>query len=184
MKQAKELVNVLKGLTATQGAVHAVVVSVDKSKNSCDVKIDSTEIGQVRLQAVIDVDRKGCRLYPAIDSDVIIEPINDNGGWKVSLYSEIEQVFFEIGEISLNISASGIILNGGQFGGLVKVEALISKINALESDLNNLKTAFNSWVIVPSDGGAALKTIAATWSAQLITPLTAKADLENIKVKH
>ena len=184
MKQAKELVQVLKGLTATQGAVHAIVTSVDKTKNSCEVMIDSTEIGGVRLQAVIDMDRKGCRLYPAIDSDVIIEPINDSGGWKVSLYSEIEQVLFEIGDMSLDMSANGIVLNGGQLGGMVKVDSLVSDLNAIKSDLKALKMVFKTtWNPTGTVAdGTALKAAAATWAGSVIND-TVKSDLENTKVK-
>ena len=50
-----------------------------------------------------------------------------------------------------------IRLMGGQLGGLVKVEELVKKLNAVEKDLNSLKQVFTTWVTVPQDGGAALK---------------------------
>ena len=183
MKAAKDLANAIKGITATQAGMLGTVISVDKNNNTCEVDVDGNEFGNVRLQSVVDTERKGCRFYPAVDSDVLIVPINENGDWEVRLFSEIEQVLFEIGDMSFDLSSNGLVLNGGLLGGLVKVEALVAKINTLESDLNTLKTAFNNWIIVPSDGGAALKTIAYAWSSQVITE-TIKADLEDIKVKH
>jgi len=42
---------------------------------------------------------------------------------------------------------------------------------------------FNAWVVAPSDGGAALKSAAATWSGNNLSPAVA-SDLENKKVKH
>ena len=183
MKGAKDLANAIKGITATQNGMLGTVVSVDKTNNTCEVDVDGNEFGNVRLQSVVDTGRKGCRFYPAIESDVLIVPINENGDWEVRLFSEIEQVLFQIGDMMFDFSANGLILNGGQLGGMVKLEDLVSKINTFESDLNTLKTAFIDWVIVPSDGGAALKTIAATWSGQVITE-TVKADLEDEKVKH
>jgi hypothetical protein len=182
-KAAKDLIDAIKLLTATGGMLTAKVVTVDKNNNSCDVSIDGNELGEVRLQAVVDTNRKGCRLYPAVGSDVVIEQMDDNGNWVVALYSEIEEVVFEIGDISLQMNAEGIVFNGGSLDGLVKISDLVTKLNHVEDDLNALKTVFkNAWVVVPSDGGAALKTAAATWANGTITK-TVKADLENTKVK-
>ena len=75
-----------------------------------------------------------------------------------------------------------IRLMGGQMGGLVKVEELVKKLNAVEKDLNSLKQVFQGWVTVPQDGGAALKTAATTWATQQLTE-TQKSDIENEKVK-
>lgn len=182
-KVSKDLANAIKGITATQAGMLGTVTSVDKANNTCEVDVDGNEFGNVRLQSVVDTERKGCRFYPAVDSDVLIVPINENGDWEVRLFSEIEQVLFEIGDMSFDLSSNGLVLNGGQLGGMVKIESLVTKMNTLESDLNTLKTAFNNWVVAPSDGGAALKTMAATWSGQTITQ-TQKTDLEDIKVKH
>lgn len=78
---------------------------------------------------------------------------------------------------------SEIMLRGDQHGGLVKVSELVSKLNTIEDDLNDLKMIFSTWVTVPSDGGAALKALAATWYAATIVNTTV-ANLENDKVKH
>ena len=76
-----------------------------------------------------------------------------------------------------------IVFDGGENEGLAKVKELTEKINALENDINSLKTAFSTWVTVPSDGGASLKAITATWfSAQLA--VTNKSDIQNEKIKH
>jgi len=47
---------------------------------------------------------------------------------------------------------------------------------------NTLKAAFTSWVVVPTDGGAALKAITAAWAGSTITP-TVLADIENDAVE-
>jgi hypothetical protein len=183
MKSAKDLIKAIKMLSATDGMLTATVVSVDKAKNTCDVSIDGNELGEVRLQAIVDVNRKGCRLYPAVNSSIVIEQMDDKGNWVVALYSEIEEVVFEIGGMSLVMNAQGIVLNGGGLDGLVKLNDLVTKLNTVEDDLNTLKTVFKSWVTVPSDGGAALKTAATTWANASITKTT-KADLEDTNVKH
>ena len=86
-------------------------------------------------------------------------------------------------DTSAELTKEGITLNGGCFGGTVKVEQLTERINAIERDINDLKSVFSGWVAVPQDGGAALSAAAAAWSA---TPLelTQRGDYENEKVKH
>jgi hypothetical protein len=73
--------------------------------------------------------------------------------------------------------------NGDEFGGLVKVIELTEKLNNLEQEFNTLKQAFNSWIVVPSDGGGALKTITSSWASQNLTP-TQRKEIENISVNH
>ena len=63
------------------------------------------------------------------------------------------------------------------------IQVLKEKYNNLEKDLNDLKSAFNSWVVVPGDGGAALKAASASWAGQTVT-LTQANEIENEKVKH
>lgn len=182
-KAAKDLIMAIKNLASNVDLVTATVVNVDKSNNSCDVSIDGNEFGSVRLQAVIDVDKKGCRMYPAINSTVLIQPMDDKGNWVVALYSELQEIVFEIGDLQMVMNAEGIFFNGGSLGGLVKVTNLVQRLNALEDDLKSLKTAFNSWIVVPTDGGAALKAAAATWAGTPIVKTT-KDDLEDNKIKH
>jgi len=77
-----------------------------------------------------------------------------------------------------------ITLNGGEFGGLIKIEELIKHLNTIEKDLNNLKKVFSSsWTPIAQDGGAALKAAAASWAGQQITE-TQKDDLEDIAIIH
>jgi hypothetical protein len=182
-KAAKDLMNAIKNMASNVDLITASVVSVDKSNNCCDVSIDGDELGSVRLQAVIDVDKKGCRMYPAINSTVLIQPMDDKGNWVVALYSELQEIVFEIGDMQMVMNAEGVFFNGGSLGGLVKVGSLVARLNALEDDLTSLKTVFNSWIVVPTDGGAALKTAAASWFGTPITK-TKTSDLEDNKIKH
>lgn len=60
MKQAKDLYNALKAVLGNSDSVFpAVVKSVDKSKNVCEVAFDDLEIGNVRLQSIVDDEVKG-----------------------------------------------------------------------------------------------------------------------------
>lgn len=85
-------------------------------------------------------------------------------------------------ETSAELTADGVVLNGGQLGGSVKVEELTTRLNTIEKDINALKNVFSAWAVVPQDGGAALKGAASTWAGQSLT-LTKRGDYENEKVK-
>lgn len=76
-----------------------------------------------------------------------------------------------------------IVINGGELGGLIKIEELTKRLNAIEKDLNNEKNAFKQWVVAPNDGGAALKAAVATWAGQTITE-TKQSDIEDEKIRH
>jgi len=105
--------------------------------------------------------------------------------FKVIFSQNIEPFAVQFSKIkNITIFASDKIqFNDGSFGGLVKVQELTDKINALENDLNNLKLLFQSWTPVPSDGGAVLKALSSTWAGQTITS-TVKSDLENTTILH
>lgn len=85
-------------------------------------------------------------------------------------------------ETSAELTADGMVLNGGKLGGSVKVEELTTRLNTIEKDINALKNVFSAWVVAPQDGGAALKGAASTWAGQSLT-LTKRGDYENEKVK-
>lgn len=143
-----------------------VVESVDLEAKTCDVVIadgSAILIPSVRLQAQ---PGNGILIVPKAPSLVVVTMINSTNG-HVTMFSDVKSIqYFD-----------------GSFGGLIKIEELISKINNLESDLNTLKQIFTSWVPAAGDGGLVLKTAATTWASQLIVE-TKKTELENELVKH
>lgn len=83
----------------------------------------------------------------------------------------------------LLLNYPSIVANGGENGGLVNVEDLVQRLNLIENDVNALKNAFNAWVVVPDDGGAALKATAAAWSGQQLA-VTTRQEIEDTKFTH
>ena len=148
------------------------VVSVDETERTCICQPidDSAEIPKVRLQAIFD-QTVGILNVPKVGSYVIVTFIDKRNSF-VSTFTELYKIL---------ITTDLVEFNGGSLDGLVTVNELVTKLNNLENDINNLKTAFSTWVTVPNDGGAALKTATATWYAASLTP-TVKADLENDKI--
>ncbi|HMG93951.1 MAG TPA: hypothetical protein VK589_28020 [Chryseolinea sp.] len=158
-----EAIRKIAGENRNLKAIVCEVVTVTGATCLCRPIDGSADIEGVRLQAAATND--GMLITPAVDSIVIVQMINDVEGY-VSMFSEIQNIKF---------------FNGAQ-GSLVLINALVEKLNALESDLNDLKQIFSTtWTPVPNDGGAALKTAAATWAADTFTETVAE-DIDNEKI--
>lgn len=155
--------------------VLCVVTGVNMEQLTCtceSVENDGDIYYDVRLNALMGNDL-GFILVPKVGSTVAINRIDKTESF-VGSYSELEEVI-------LNVEKTTI--NEGKNGGLVKISALVSELDALKNDNNTLKNIFQSWTPVPNDGGAALKGLAATWAGQALT-MTNQKDLENEKVTH
>ncbi len=153
--------------TDASALVLAKVKNVDGQ--TCTVTIDELELADVRLRAVVNDEDSGILVTPKVGSFVMITDLSngDKRDWAVVMYSEVDKVEF----------------NGGQNGGLINIKDLVSHINTIEDDLNNLKTAMSSWTPVAQDGGAALKGAISAWTGQSITK-TKKSDIEDDKITH
>jgi hypothetical protein len=163
--------------------VQCEVNSVNEAARTCDVTTISGRsqysIDDVALMPIVD---DGVLIIPTVGSTVLV--IHNNRNVKfIAQFSEIDKIFIVSGSSTLEIKDGSIKFNDGSFDGLVKIKDLVTKLNNLENDINNLKLAFSSWTVVPTDGGAALKASAASWYGQQLTK-TQQSDLENTKVTH
>ena len=160
----------------TVTAVDAAARTVD-----CEPLDESAPLLGVNLQANQGLT-SGMVLIPKVGSYVIVALMNDGVNGCVIATEEVERMELVIGEARVEVTEDGIVLNGGALGGLVKVEALTSRINNIENDLNTLKEVFAKWVPAPQDGGAALKGVISSWASETLV-LTERGDYENEKVK-
>lgn len=104
MKHAQEMVNAIKKITAVDDPVFsAVVKSVDKINNTCDVEFNGMELGEIRLQAIIKANTKGLILYPIVDSLVIVQRLGKAGDFFITMYSEVEEILLKVGDSTLNV---------------------------------------------------------------------------------
>lgn len=185
MNELKTAIEQLAG-TYGKGEVHTIVCAVDslnESARTCNVTSVNTKselsFNDVQLMAGVN---DGFLLVPAVGSEVIVTYSTITDPY-ISMFSELDKVLLIVGDYAIQMTSDGVAINGDEFGGLVKIQDLVTKLNNLENDINTLKTAFNSWVTVPNDGGAALKTAAATWYASQLTNTTVN-DLENETIQH
>lgn len=151
----------------------------------------------VNLQANQESE-DGVVLFPAIGSYVVVSFLEASVA-VVILAEKVDKITLKIGkttahlidgqidiavqDITAQVTTEAVTLNGGKLGGLVVSQKTADKLNALETDINELKTVLSTWIPVVQDGGGALKVAAATWAGRQLGT-TAAADLENGKVKH
>lgn len=67
---------------------------------------------------------------------------------------------------------------GGDTDFMVRFSKLKEVVDELQEDITTLKAAFSGWVVVPNDGGGALKLITTDWFG---TPLVKDIDLAKIE---
>lgn len=74
-----------------------------------------------------------------------------------------------------------LLINGENCGGIVNAKELKTQVDKNTLILQNIQNVFNSWVPVPSDGGASLKALVAAF----ISLETANLEnIENTTIKH
>lgn len=143
----------------------AVVNSIDKPNRMCNVtKVGGETSGQLDVRLMASKD-DGCYVIPMVDSNVIVIGSNNVTPF-IAQFSEVDNIAWL----------------GGENDGVPLVKPLLEKINNLEKDINTLKSAFSNWVVIPTDGGAALKAISATWAGQQLQT-TQQSDIEHTKIK-
>lgn len=149
------------------------VTAVDETAQTCTVHIDD------------GYDLDDVRLTPVEDAELLVVPVV--GAWAVVASIENNEYLNIVVSVSavqkIVVKADMLTINGGTLGGIVNVETLISELKAIKDDLNMLKSKFQSWKVVPNDGGGALKTAIAAWSAVKLRP-TDRDALVDDKITH
>lgn len=168
MDQYRELAERLRGVMSptTATLMQGIVRSVEG--DTCTVEVGGLDIPDVRLRASGAPVERAYLITPAIGSAVIVGSLTGD--------------LTELVVLAVD-SASSISISGGALGGMVIVGGLTRQLNAIERDLNTLRRAFASWVVAPSDGGAALKAATAQWVASTLRE-SAPSDYENTDIKH
>ena len=170
MTDYEKLSAAIKRIAGTQSnnlvLFEAEIKSVDKENKTCTVTRYDTDFPDVRLSASF-TGQSDFFVTPKIGSMVIVADMSAPllRDLAVVVFSEIDEFVFQ----------------GGANGGLVKVQALTAKLNALENDLNTLKTALKAPGV--NTYGGVLASTFADWASQPITQ-TEASDLENPKIKH
>ncbi len=152
----------------------------DKDDNVDVEDLSGTKYLEVRKIAT--AGKKGMLFKLPVDSFVLVSRISQSDELFVSMMSEIEGIFIKVGETTIDITDE-IVMNGGGNKGLAKITELVSKYNAIEQSINQLKQIMIAWTPAPGDGGGVLKGLITTWAGQPLQ-LTTENEIQNQKIKH
>jgi hypothetical protein len=175
--------------------VEGFVTDVDGVNYTCSVNVprnsNGSSIDNIYYNVPLKILRGSQASFieiPHITSHCLLT-FKDNNTQRPTLYSvdQCDKILVRVGTVTLEINTgkdsenndiASFVFNGGSQGNMVLIQKAVDKLNIIEQDINKLKTSFSTWVVVPSDGGAALKAAAASWSGSKLTE-TKKEDLEN-----
>ncbi|MCB9245980.1 MAG: hypothetical protein H6606_06070 [Flavobacteriales bacterium] len=159
------------------------VVSVDTTLLTAEV-VDEFGVSRssVRLTPIVK-ESDHVVVIPKVGSTILCLEIGTRTeGELVCIMShDPEVVAIQIGDISLDVDANGVMINGDQLGGLVKAGELKEQVGKNTALLERIKEVFFAWSPVPSDGGMALKAMSTQFTN---LPTADLSDIENKKVKH
>ncbi|EAY28736.1 hypothetical protein [Microscilla marina] len=201
---ADQLKDLVDDRTLVQGQ-KAEVVSVNMAEMECIVKLlaNDMKIEGVNLKAHIvnqdnSINPNGFILIPKVKSIVLVSLMEDtqrtrmnSADYYISMYSDIDEVqLVQNEEEILKIDNEGnVTLHQGENKGLIKIESLVEKLNALEQKVNDLITDYkghNHQYIDTTSTTTANSITTSFESPPSIGNLTETqvTDLENDKVKH
>ena len=143
-------------MTVCQGIVKGV------SGNTCDVMIGGLSVPDVRLRASLTDDEGELLIVPKVGSAVVVGSLT--GDYTQLVVLQVDHV-------------ESIVINGGKLGGLVNIEQLTEKLNALVNAFNNHTHVVNTTGTATAQSGTAQAVVS---QAQRF----AQADYEDTTIKH
>jgi len=149
------------------------VLSFNENDNTIVCKPISSVFGSNITLNLSVGEGNNIELIPSIGSIVLIG-YTDNDTIELLSVSDIDKI-----NISSNIDIS---FNGGEFGGLVKVEELTNKINALENLVNNLLNTLKTTTIPLAPSGT--YPFAPLYASYTPLSNTNKSEIENQNITH
>lgn len=172
MDKYAKLKELMRGICGDGGKGQAVLFQAEVvivEGDCCTVDAGGLELSDVRLKSVVDGKTDGVMLLvPEVGSKVLVGSLT--GDYRDLAVLSIERF-------------DRYVLGGDGFGGMVKATELVKRLNALEKEVNNLRTAISGWVPVAQDGGAALLGALSNWLAGNLQE-TRQEDIENAKILH
>lgn len=171
-QEIKELIRAIAGQDGMGGLVFVgKVESVDG--DSCTVSVGALELTDVRLTAATDGEDGKMLLTPKEGSMVLVADLGQGTRRDLAVvgYTHIEKI---------EATCSQITLNGGDLGGLVKIEKLTEKINGLVQAFNShTHTVSGSAQMGNTQLPVTATAAAGNWAQELN-----KNDYEDTKIKH
>jgi len=148
-------------------------------ETTCTVeRTNAPTIYEVRLNAIDDDLQSYVTIYPVVGSSVIVGIIEGLKTEAVVLRcSEVAQVKMKIGEQTLVLDKDGVVFNGGENKGLVKVTEMVTWMQTVYTDLQTLKTQLATHPVAGNTAPLALVFVPGTTNPTV-------NNMQDSKIKH
>jgi hypothetical protein len=168
MNESQDIKNHLRDILGLNQPFQIIIPATVKAVNgnTCDVTPVNGEADILGVRLASEDDATDFICIPTVGSVVMVGMIDGEMGIVV-MFGKIDSVK----------------IRGDQYGGLIKIEKLVDKINALENLVNNiLDTLKTTTIPLAPSGTYPFAPLYTTFND--ITPVTSKGDLENPNIKH
>jgi hypothetical protein len=173
--EIKELIKKLAGTDNLEvvSLVKCTILSVNEGEGTAVCEPLSSKIqSEITVQLSLE-NGDNIECVPSVGSSVLLG-ITNNDLFILLSVSDCDKIFISSNEL--------IQLNGGEFGGLIKIEELKTQLEKTNAVVNALADSLKNWTPVPNDGGAALKAFA---MSQIGIKTTGNFDnIENESITH
>lgn len=138
------------------------------------------------LESFVIIPKEGTKVVVGFHSNVVGQCLFVQESEKVLINSKnktdnVESIYKIICN-DVRVTSDSFVFNGGSFAGMVKIIDLTSKLNILVTEVNNLKTKFNTHKHLGVSTGSGVSGTTNTLGTNA-TPFN-KSDYENTKIKH
>ncbi len=199
----RSIADSIRKLAGTYGSDHIEYIWGIVDEGS--VNLDNTDIGcptcsvtgsqdvsypNVALQATFC---NGFLKVPSDGSQVVITKNRNSNNYFILLFSDLDAIYLQNQNAWLciwNKNGEDSAYTQTSYGGLLKLldpnntdAGVLARLNKIETDINNLKTAFANWTPQPQDGGASLKGEASDWFGEKLVK-TLRSDIEDAYITH
>ncbi len=179
-KEAEFTLKLRQLLSGSNTIFIAEVKAVDMDTNTCTIDYNGVDVEGVNLGAKGEKD-KTIIVYPKINKPAIFGRIGNSNQFFMIHCAEAEKISIEAGSSLIEINDGEILINGGSFGGLIKIGDLVSKLNNLENALNSLLANYKAHNHLHPQGPTTAFVVPCT---QVNLQTTVNGDIENDKIKH
>ncbi len=161
------------------------VESVDEQNHTAKVRHGDLPY-TVNFKSIQDNKSEGLWIVPAVGSDVFCVPEGQSKErFMIVKYSQIERIYFEIGDTKCNVSTDNVVFNDGENGGLAKVKELNDSVNSIKTYVEAINTALPNALNAIGAGTASSGAAgAASYTASMQGQLIEIKNFENTKIKH
>lgn len=145
MSKESEIKQLIRNIAAYNSGLTLFEAVVTESEDTqCTIKYQGLEHKNVRLVCGFSQSLTTMIIKPAVGSTVLVADLS-NGKMRDLVVLMVENV-------------EKVIFNGGELGGLIKIEELKTQLNRMTARIDGIINAIKGGVPVSQDGGAALQT--------------------------